>query len=724
MLLVFPTLAKADIETGYFAMERGEYDIALKELEPLAEKGDAQAQFYLGYMHEKGLGVQLNYSIAWKWYRLAAKKKHVEAMLKMAWMNENGIGLPLNYDKAYEWYEKAAEKGHAGAMGRLGLYNYEGMGVYPDVNKALEWYKKASEAGDPKSIAMLDELDRKGIVQLEIKGETNPEDEKARKILSDFIAVIKPLTIPNNSGSALKLTDSPKISKHEDGYRIFLPKVEILSGQEVLVRVGTIRFDITPVSDDEYFVKVLIPGKIRAVNPEGDVYGILTMDSQKFETKWSVPLNNATMIDLAYKDISINGIMFPFSMNIEQLELPMEMKDIGGGLFDFSSTMKIKGITAANSFAALKSGKRNLSISSVALESTTDGLNLLAHKKFVNDVNKSVASILSQQQKAQPNAKPDMRKLMAKLKFPELPVIMKNTKGSAEVLDLKLSKDGKKELLSIKKIKFETGGGGFDKPLSTIFIDFDVDKIVVAEIEKTKKALFFADEIVEKKDAPEKLKAPEKISFRIELENLPLFKISSHVLKKTPELFAPSTSVIDTMISGGDVLAPSKKSSAFAMLQLMEELKIMAVEADAALYIKKLIADAVDYGVDGKGKFQLARKGMGVSGKLKLAIRGLDVLAAKKAKAPDDKKVVADDGKSKDTSKLDTLLAFRDSAEKSEDEQGRQIETFTFSISPDSGLEINGKPFLPPNMMNINNLPPNGITSFPGASFPIPPMIQ
>ncbi len=719
MLLVFPSLTKADIETGYFAMQRGEYDIALEELEPLAEKGDAQAQYYLGYMHEKGLGVQLNYSLAWKWYRLAAKKKHIESMLKMAWLNENGIGLPLNYDKAYEWYEKAAEKGHAGAMGRLGLYNYDGMGVYTDVNKALKWYKKAAEAGDPKSIAALDELDRKGIASLEIKGETNPEDEKARKILGDFIAAIKPLTITNNRGAVINLTDSPKISKHEDSYRIYLPKVEILGEQNVLVRVGTVRFDITPANDTEYFVKVLIPGKIRAVNLEGDVYGILAVDSQKFETKWSVPLNNATMIDLAYKDINIDGIMFPFSMKIEQIELPMKMKDIGGGLFDFSSTMKIKGITAADNSANIKDGKHKLSISSIELESTTDGLNLLAHKKFVEDVNKAVASVFLQQKKAQPKVKPNMQRVMAKIKFPEIPVIMQSTKGAGKILGLKIRTDGKKEDVSIKEIKFETGGTSLDKPLSTMFVDFNVDGISVAETAKTKTALFFADE---KKDVPETLKAPEKISFRLELDNLPLLKIADHILKKTPELLAPSMPVIKKIPSSGDVLAPSENmgGSAFAILRLMEELKIMAVEADATLHVKKLIANAVDYDIDGKGKFQLARKGMGVSGKLKLAIRGLDALTVKKGETTTDA-INEKMPKDYESSILDPLLAFRDSAEKSEDEQGRQIETFAFSISPDAGVEINGKPFLPANMMNQS---PSGITGFPGAPFPIPPMVQ
>jgi hypothetical protein len=43
-----------------------------EELQAKAEKGDAEAQFYLGVMYENGNGVLKDYTEAVKWYRKAA----------------------------------------------------------------------------------------------------------------------------------------------------------------------------------------------------------------------------------------------------------------------------------------------------------------------------------------------------------------------------------------------------------------------------------------------------------------------------------------------------------------------------------------------------------------------------------------------------------------------------------------------------------------------------
>ena len=47
----------ADFQAGVDAYKRGDYDTPLKELQPLAEQGHMEAQFNLGLMYYKGLGV-------------------------------------------------------------------------------------------------------------------------------------------------------------------------------------------------------------------------------------------------------------------------------------------------------------------------------------------------------------------------------------------------------------------------------------------------------------------------------------------------------------------------------------------------------------------------------------------------------------------------------------------------------------------------------------------
>ncbi len=54
----------ADFEAGVEAYNRGDYATALKEWRPLAKRGDANAQYYLGVMHQNGEGVPQNYALA------------------------------------------------------------------------------------------------------------------------------------------------------------------------------------------------------------------------------------------------------------------------------------------------------------------------------------------------------------------------------------------------------------------------------------------------------------------------------------------------------------------------------------------------------------------------------------------------------------------------------------------------------------------------------------
>ena len=71
-LLLVPALGWADFEAGVDAIVRGDYDTALAEFRPVAEQGDAKAQFHLGLMYANGEGVPPAYQEAVKWLRRGA----------------------------------------------------------------------------------------------------------------------------------------------------------------------------------------------------------------------------------------------------------------------------------------------------------------------------------------------------------------------------------------------------------------------------------------------------------------------------------------------------------------------------------------------------------------------------------------------------------------------------------------------------------------------------
>ncbi len=56
--------ARAGWDEAGAAYERGDHAAAVRELRPLAERGDARAQYNLGFMYKKGHGVPQNHAEA------------------------------------------------------------------------------------------------------------------------------------------------------------------------------------------------------------------------------------------------------------------------------------------------------------------------------------------------------------------------------------------------------------------------------------------------------------------------------------------------------------------------------------------------------------------------------------------------------------------------------------------------------------------------------------
>jgi len=73
--------AWADLEDAGAAYDRGDYETAIREYRPLAEKGEASAQAQLGWMYENGEGVPENDVELVKWFRKAAEQGHEDAKL-------------------------------------------------------------------------------------------------------------------------------------------------------------------------------------------------------------------------------------------------------------------------------------------------------------------------------------------------------------------------------------------------------------------------------------------------------------------------------------------------------------------------------------------------------------------------------------------------------------------------------------------------------------------
>ena len=109
--------AEADLlADGVAAYEAGDYAGAAKAWRPLAEGGDAMAQFNLGLLHETGRGVAEDPAEAAAWYKRAALQGLTQAQFNLALLHQTGRGVEKNGEEALYWLEVAARHGE-GAEG-------------------------------------------------------------------------------------------------------------------------------------------------------------------------------------------------------------------------------------------------------------------------------------------------------------------------------------------------------------------------------------------------------------------------------------------------------------------------------------------------------------------------------------------------------------------------------------------------------------------------------
>ena len=118
-----------------------------KKALPKAQAGNAEAQFDVGNMFEKGNGVARDETKAFEWYLKAAKQNHDKAAFEVGFAYLRGVGISKNYDKALKWLSSSAEYNNVRAYYFLGTMYEKGKGVSVNLDKALRWYTRASKGG-------------------------------------------------------------------------------------------------------------------------------------------------------------------------------------------------------------------------------------------------------------------------------------------------------------------------------------------------------------------------------------------------------------------------------------------------------------------------------------------------------------------------------------------------------------------------------------------------
>jgi len=145
LLLAFgpPCAADEALAAGVAAYERGDYGAALAEFRPLAEAGNAQAQYYLGYMHETGKGLPTDPVAAARWYLPAAEQGVVGAQFNLGLAYLEGRGVENDDAQALAWLRLAADQGHTRSQYKVAEMFEAGRGTRRDFVQAHLWFALA-----------------------------------------------------------------------------------------------------------------------------------------------------------------------------------------------------------------------------------------------------------------------------------------------------------------------------------------------------------------------------------------------------------------------------------------------------------------------------------------------------------------------------------------------------------------------------------------------------
>ena len=118
-----------------------------KELLPLAAAGNAEAQYDVGEMLERGRGVNKDLAESFQWYLKSAGQGYTKAAYRTGLAYLKGIGVEKNVDSALPWLQMASDRGYERANYYLGVMYEKGEGVPVNLTRALTHYKKAFTSG-------------------------------------------------------------------------------------------------------------------------------------------------------------------------------------------------------------------------------------------------------------------------------------------------------------------------------------------------------------------------------------------------------------------------------------------------------------------------------------------------------------------------------------------------------------------------------------------------
>jgi hypothetical protein len=218
-LLVFSVPASAD-DAGLFTA-----------MLALAHKGDAEAQYHVGMMHNNGIGTRQDTKQAFEWFQKSASSNDPLGAYKLGcYYDGQGAGVVPNdrqealkyklvaanagyalaqhdvailyarlgnMEEAVKWMEMAGAQGYDPALYKLYSLYFDGKAAPQDLSLAFAYYKLALIMSQRELNA-----DTKAVLDGMLARMSQPELAKAQKMVSEWEPRPTALTIEAGSGLA------------------------------------------------------------------------------------------------------------------------------------------------------------------------------------------------------------------------------------------------------------------------------------------------------------------------------------------------------------------------------------------------------------------------------------------------------------------------------------------------------------------------------------------
>jgi len=134
-----------------------DYAEAMRWAHLAADRGDAEAIDFVGWMFFEGLGVKRSPAIAAGYFKAAAGKSAAAAW-NLGQCYFGAQGMEHDIPKALEVWKKAAAMGHGHAASTAAMVHLAGEGVAPDAAEARRLATRAAELNDPSGLVVLGEI--------------------------------------------------------------------------------------------------------------------------------------------------------------------------------------------------------------------------------------------------------------------------------------------------------------------------------------------------------------------------------------------------------------------------------------------------------------------------------------------------------------------------------------------------------------------------------------